>query len=263
MKTHIIPAVLLGLSAFISACGKNESTQPAELDINNVKSTTELAKNIGELVKNEDSATSFAIRGEEACEKGDFEIAMKLFDQGIQKDQKDGYVYRQRAECNLVQKNYQLALSDANKALELDSDGRSWANELIGRSYHGLKKYNEAIEAFKRPDATAKADYYMALSYFELGESKRAIELVSKAIDHGCDNCLFTRGVFYYNEENYSLAIDDLLKANRSGEFNSVANYFQTLGESYYLIGQKSEALATLKKACDLGECELYNAIRK
>lgn len=128
-------------------------------------------------------------------------------------------------------------------------------------------------------------------------EPAKAVEYYSKAIALQQNNAEFhnNRGTAYFNMEQYVLAVDDFNKAislkndfvdaynNRGSvyfkleqyelalsDFNKVismkkdyADAYNNRGVVYFNQGKKKLCLADLQKACELGNCALFNQAKR
>ena len=135
---------------------------------------------------------------------------------------KDAESYHSRGFTHFSQSQYDLALADFNKAIELDP-------------------------------ASLVAYHNRGVVYFDLGQFPLAIADFTKAIDLGLGGkgSLHLRGVAYGKEERYDLAIDDL---NRALEIDPHdASIYTNRGIFYLLKGQYKQTISDLSKAIELG----------
>ena len=119
-------------------------------------------------------------RGECYLKKGDLEFAIKDFDRVIKEmsDHPDyASVYKNRGIAYFGTGNFDCAIEDFTKAIELKSDYAN-AYHLRGIVYCKKDEYNSAIEDFSmvialKPDY-AKTYYNRGIAWLHLGEWERA-----------------------------------------------------------------------------------------
>jgi superkiller protein 3 len=97
-------------------------------------------------------------------------------------------VYQLRWGINLEKKNYDAALDDVKKGLQLDPDNRDLRLALADISY-GQGSYQEALDAYQKvlPTAANRGDVYfrIASSYEKLGDFQHAIDNAQNAVRNG------------------------------------------------------------------------------
>jgi superkiller protein 3 len=97
-------------------------------------------------------------------------------------------VYQLRWGINLEKKNYDAALDDVKKGLQLDPDNRDLRLALADISY-GQGSYQEALDAYPKvlPTAANRGDVYfrIASSYEKLGDFQHAIDNAQNAVRNG------------------------------------------------------------------------------
>lgn len=87
--------------------------------------------------------------GNKAFTSGNFEEAIKHYSAGIEVDATNHVLYSNRSACQASLGNWQDALNDAKKTVELKPD---WAKgySRLGGACFGLKQFDEAIEAYNK-----------------------------------------------------------------------------------------------------------------
>ena len=85
----------------------------------------------------------------------DYNVAIKKFDEAIQRNSNNANLYQSRSLANLLLENYDSALSDINKSIELNSNSHAAAKKSInfncrGLIYHHQGKDNLAILDFDK-----------------------------------------------------------------------------------------------------------------
>mmetsp|Transcript_5922 Transcript_5922/g.10655 ORF Transcript_5922/g.10655 Transcript_5922/m.10655 type:complete len:570 (-) Transcript_5922:96-1805(-) len=95
------------------------------------------------------SADELKAKGNAAFSAGNFEEAITHFSAAIEVDGSNHVLYSNRSACKASLKQYQDALEDANKTVELKPD---WSKgySRVGAAYAGLKQFDSAIEAYNK-----------------------------------------------------------------------------------------------------------------
>lgn len=153
---------------------------------------------INDIVREKTAHAYYHHRGAAYLEQGDYNLALKDFDRAIQLDPKNSlaYVYRARAHEKLEQ--YDAALADFNRAIELDSQ-------------------SEDVHVY--------------------------------------------RGVFYLNQGNYILAIQDLDTAIQISPKQGF--HYCKRGTAYKLMGDKILARKDYQMAVSLGHEHAEDELKK
>ncbi len=163
----------------------------------------------------------YVIRGGSYSLQKKYELALADLNKAMKLNPNYALAYSGRGELYYYQKKYELALADFNKAIELDSKlAIAYGNR--GNIYNDQQKYELALADFNK-----------------------AIELDSKlAIAYN------NRGGIYYNQQKYELALADFNKAIELDSKLAIA-YINRGG--IYSLQQKDElALADFNKAIEI-----------
>ena len=100
-------------------------------------------------------------------------------------------VYTLRWGINLEKKNYEAALDDVRKGLQIDPNNRDLRLALADISY-GQGNYQEALDAYQKvlPAATNRGDvfYRIASCYEKLGDFQQAVDNAQNAVKNGTRN---------------------------------------------------------------------------
>ncbi|XP_078792159.1 uncharacterized protein LOC101161853 isoform X2 [Oryzias latipes] len=93
-------------------------------------------------------STEFAILGNKFANGGDYNMAVKYFTHAIKFNPKEFKLFGNRSFCYEKLLEYDKALTDAEISLDISPD---WVKGLYrkGRALAGLKRYEEAAQAFK------------------------------------------------------------------------------------------------------------------
>ncbi len=165
-------------------------------------------------------------------------------------------VYKLRWFINFNQKNYDAALSDAEKGLELDASNSNFALGL-GDIYNAKGEYQKSIDAYKKgmllDPNNADAYYFMAQDYSKLGDTEGQGAAAAEAIKKNTK----------YIGESYDLSGDALLKEKKTDEaiqaYQRAINVkpdlidaYLKLSDIYRAKSRLDEAIATVKKGIKL-----------
>ncbi|MFK7949247.1 MAG: tetratricopeptide repeat protein [Saprospiraceae bacterium] len=196
------------------------------------------------------TASEYFSQGKTACNNGNYQEALKLFDKAIQLDDNDKYKYNWRGftKGNLGQ--YENAIKDYDKTIQIDPN---YSNPYNGRGLakHYLKQYEDAILDYKKAiqiDLNHKDSYNnLAFTYNELGDYDEALKYAKKAIKLNSNDgyaynnlayayhkkgnhseaktnfdkainlkndvfVLYFRGIYYFDLAKYDLALKDFEK---------------------------------------------------
>ena len=162
-------------------------------------------------------------------------------------------------------KDYQGALIDLNKAIEIEPNGQYYFNRAYCRSI--MHDYKNAIEDFSR---TIEYKYRLAESYFERGYCKDEIKDFEGAIiDY--NNAIQSKndyidaynnlGYLYFEQKKFKDAILNYEKVIELSPSNIVA--FINRGAARKELGDIEGACSDWHKAYDLGNKDVQKYINK
>jgi tetratricopeptide (TPR) repeat protein len=180
-----------------------------------------------------DEESSTIKEGIRFLKKGDFTTAISLFTQAICEDENDCDAYYFRGNAYLLTQQYENAIKDCSKLLQLDNMRyyqitQTWLNR--GNAYRLIGNYNEAIINFTRViiDSTKNSEV-LALIKNTNEENIFDIEL---------ETAYSYRAMTYHEMKDYQNALNDTLiliqlyPSNEIYYFNAAQNY---LGLDQYL----------------------------
>ena len=204
--------------------------------------------------------------GLESIKSRDYEGAIPLFTEIINKDSNKNEVYQSRGHCYFKTQKYALAISDYKKAFEIKENNQ--LNFNIGISYMKLRKFNLALNylnKYERKDSNNKnlwlqkancfnqlKNYSNALIYYQ--KAKIAYPDSIKIIkDLGL--CNFQLSNYYVAIENLKFYLDSVENDKICHEaiavshfelknFNTAKSYFDQMLEMGF---QNSEKLQSIK----------------
>ncbi|NLD37797.1 MAG: TonB family protein [Desulfatiglans sp.] len=165
-----------------------------------------------------------AQKGLKFLKVGEYDNAVKAFDEAIKISKKYGPGYSGRGMAYMYLKEYEKAIVDFDMAIK--KSGKTALNyKLRGEVFNALKDYNTAIKDF---DRAIKIEPEMLEAYFERGNAFRNLEKYIEAI------------------ADYTKVIE--LDKNYLQAYNNRAVAYNKLNDSENMC-------LDLKKACNLGDC--------
>lgn len=168
------------------------------------------------------------------------EKSLSLLNQLIDTDNFiDAKAFRIRTIVHRKLKDYDKAIIDANKAIELDPDS-PFAFQNRALIYNELKRFDSALEDFNKAinlDNSVSVTYYnRGKNYSEMNEHLSAIKDYDKAIELDPKNCdaFFRKGLSEFELKNLKLALKafenaSALKPNESKIYCHLAICHQSL----------------------------------
>jgi tetratricopeptide (TPR) repeat protein len=175
----------------------------------------------------------FLTRGWLHAEFGDTLGAISDYKTAIRLDEYMDNAYLNLSVIYMLQKNYEDALINCNKAAEIKPRNLA-CNLTRGNIYHYSKRYLEAISEYKtviRGDSTSvRAHFFLALCYQDVRSYDSAIVEYNKALVLNPNNsiCYYNRGILNLDLEEYNDALMD---------FDNVIQLNPRNIYSYYLRG--------------------------
>lgn len=209
-------------------------------------------------------------QGVRAAESGDYETALKLFDQAIARDPYFDMAYDSRATAWNAVGEYQKAIDDANQALKLNSNN-GFAYAARGSALLELGNVTEAIDDFTQALRLERGHHIVynnrGVAYFQLKDYQRAIADFTEAIKTRPDEWIayLGRGQAYAGLKNYSSAIEDLSEAIKLAPDSATA--YSERGRTYQAQNNSIKALQDLEKASILfqqqGDEQNYRIVQR
>jgi len=149
-------------------------------------------------------------------EKGDYEKAFSACDKAVKLRLDYGHGYECRARVYLRQNNYDKAIEDYSRVIEIKPE----ASAYYGRAeaHFSKKEYSQAIADFSngiKLKPTAAAYVARANAHFNLEQYDQSIEDYDEAIELSPNDAesYKSRGDAHYNKHEYDQAIADYRKA--------------------------------------------------
>lgn len=152
-----------------------------------------------------------------AQQAGNYELALKTYNQAIEVDPYRNHFYYNRGLCYKATKQHALAMNDFNKSLEMK--------------------------------ITAEAYYQIGCSKYETGDLQGAKEMLetAKGIKEDFEKMNFYLGLIYFRENRYEESIAAFTTYTGNVRTNGEAYYYMALSQAK--LGLYSNALANLKTA--------------
>ncbi len=184
-----------------------------------------------------------------------FTEAAEAYTQSLQLKE-DKALYFQRGFCLLQSQEYEKAIEDFSKCVELDYEV-TVSKFQRGLCYYSIQNYEAAIEdfaAYEQANPDKNDSYlYMGLCYHALEQYDTARNYYIKCIeaDISAGDCYFNLGNCYFNEENYSQAVVQYTEAiaRNAQLYPALLNR----GVAYIKLNKYNEAKVDLKRVID--EC--------
>lgn len=176
----------------------------------------------------------------------------------IDKEQNDTEAIYKRASAYFHLGHFQKTIIETKKLLRLDSKDDKAFN-LQGLSFFELKKYGNAIENFTNAINIKEIAQYIfnrATAYNKLDLTKKAETDFDKAIETNSNNTfVIGRGKYFYNKQQYDLAINDFSKAISVDSLNSTNIFNRAL--AYYSSAQYNKAIKDFEKVVEIQDNDI------
>ncbi|NEQ39274.1 MAG: tetratricopeptide repeat protein [Okeania sp. SIO3I5] len=205
-----------------------------------------------------DRALYYKNRGNAYFEIGAKQKGIKNYDKAISLDSESAHkYYNWRGNKLYSQRDYEAAIADYNKAIELKPDralyyeNRGDAYFKIGEKQKGIKDYDKAISL--DPDSADKYYNSRGKQLYDLGDYEAALADINKVIESKPDHALFyeNRGSAYFQIGEKQKGIKDYEKAI-SLDPESADYYYNSRGEWLYRLEDSEAAIADYNKAIEL-----------
>ena len=201
------------------------------------------------------SATVYGKRGAAYLFKGDYDQAIQDENKAIELDRNCGELYGFRGLAYLYKGDYDKAIQDLGKTIELIKKPAG-AYRFRGMAFLYKGDYDRAIEDFNRAiELNPKFAYayaYRGFAFLGKGKYDRAIEDSNRAIelDPKLAEAYANRGVAFFYKGEYDRAIED---SNRAIELNpKFAVAYNNRGAAFICKGDYDRAIKDFDKASGL-----------
>ncbi len=203
----------------------------------------------------------FFIQGNVAFKKGNYEEAIKFYDEAIDKTPTFADAYNNRGIVKSAQQNLEGSIIDFEKAVSLDNDF-VLAKYNLGEAYSNTQELDKSLTLLKQIESEYKDSsfYYVTLSNIlikknNFDEAKNNLENAIR-LDKNNDKALTNLGFILYSEKKY-----DVAKANfeRAIEINLKQDLaYNNLSLIYAYEENYPKAVEYVEKAIDLNKNSLY-----
>jgi len=190
-----------------------------------------------------------------ACDRSDdIELSIKACARLIAKNPQDDVAYFNRAIGYDDKKNYDGAISDYSKAIEINPSAAAFSNR--GFAYTHKRDHDLAVADYARAEAVdagyAETFFHRGNAYDDVKEFDRAAVEYGKAIDRNSSQADYysDRGLAYAANGEYDRAIADYGKALAIDPDDAQA--YDSRGGAYVGTEQYARAIADFTKAIDL-----------
>ncbi|HEX7344006.1 MAG TPA: tetratricopeptide repeat protein [bacterium] len=210
----------------------------------------------------------YRARGYSYAENKQYDLALKDFSKAIELDSTDLGAYLGRASTYNSVSLEDKAIADYDHILQLDpKNSRAYSQRaLIYKKQDeidlALKDYLKAIELDPKDRYSIHAVGHI---YFGKDDLDKALEYFNREIELAPDhqNGYTSRGYVYLRQQKFDEAIADFSKALEiDPEYAHGLNYMNR-GNAYLLKGDKEKARADLEKAVQLGEYRAQTLLRQ
>ncbi|MAX81496.1 MAG: hypothetical protein CL843_15150 [Crocinitomicaceae bacterium] len=200
----------------------------------------------------------------ELFEQKNYEAIFSLLTDEFLKQKNNLYLYAWRARTYNQLKEFEKAILDLSKAIEIDPNN-ALAYHNRGNVYYHLKEFEKAIQDYNKAieidPNDASAYYNRGVSYSDLKEFEKAIQDYSKAMEINPNDAsvYYNRGNAYYHLNEFEKAIQDYSKAMEIDP-NDVRAYHNR-GNVYSLLKEFEKAIQDLNKAMEIdpNDARAYN----
>ncbi|GCA95367.1 tetratricopeptide repeat protein, partial [Microcystis aeruginosa] len=197
----------------------------------------------------------YVIRGGSYSLQKKYELALADFNKAIEINRNDAVAYSGRGELYYYQKKYELALADWNKAIKINPNfAMAYTNR--GILYYNQQKYDLALSDWTKA-IDINPNYALAYTnrgilYRDLQKYELALADWNKAIKINPNYALAytNRGILYRDLRKYDLALSDFSKAI---EINpNLAQAYLGRSILYAILGQPEKVKIDLQQAAIL-----------
>jgi len=207
-----------------------------------------------------------AQKGWEEVKKRNWEIAFDYFDRAIELNANLATAYHGRALARQQLKDFDGAIADCQRLLELDPSRKTQAYLIRAGSYAKLGKVGESIgdftEFIQRNPQDATGYLSRAEAYKKLNRTDKALADLSYVIDNLRSKNFIAyseRALIYFHSENYHQAIDDL-KMVLTFDIAETVRYgtFSLLASSYNRTGRYDDLLAVANRMIEFAPLKSF-----
>jgi tetratricopeptide (TPR) repeat protein len=189
-----------------------------------------------------------------------YDQALDDYNRALEVDPQDGAAYRDRGNVYGLQRRFDQALEDLNKALELDpQDATAYSGR--GNIYSWLRRYDQALEDLNRAleldPQNVRAYLHRGRVYSWLRRYDQALEDLNRALKLDPQNgaAYRNRGNIYSWQQHYDQALEDL---NRALEPNPQDDFaYRDRGIILLGLRKKEQAYIDFNHASELNPMDI------
>jgi tetratricopeptide (TPR) repeat protein len=202
------------------------------------------------------TAGRYVLDGDEYIDKGLYDEAISVYDKALAADPTSVAAYKGRGTAYSRKKQSDKALEDFLKAVEIDpidTMALYYCGTIYvetGRDDEGIAYLTRAIELLEtHPPGSFRGFYADGRRVYSVWDS------------FTIPKPYYSRGYAYHRQKQYEKANSDFTKAIQIHAGYTKAYLMR--GSTYFDSGDRERACSDWKKACEMGECQLYHAVQK
>ncbi|GGA07042.1 serine protease [Okeania sp. KiyG1] len=207
-----------------------------------------------------DFATAYAERGFVYAKQGNRQKFTEYLEKALRLQPDHGDLYRIRGNGYFALKEKQKGIDDYDNAIKFSSDLQASAHQYYNwraQALYHLEDYEAALTDVNKA-IELKPNYALYYTnrgdaYFKMGEKQKAIESYNKAISLDPESAherYNVRAQALYQLEDYEAALADYNKAIELKPDHAL--YYANRGDAYFQIGEKQKAIESYNKAISL-----------
>jgi tetratricopeptide (TPR) repeat protein len=201
-------------------------------------------------------------------QRGQVSKAVDLYLEGVKNRSRFAYHYGKIA-AELKKKNMKDELEMILHAASGIDSRQAWFYARLGRDFNELKKYDRAIEFYKKALMLddKSIDSYVGLSvvYLDMGNPAKAVDIFLGTVKTGVNYAGILRGIAdVMKKKNMKEELGMLLRA-ASGVDSKKASYYEVLGATFSSSGEYDGAVEAYKKALSFDDKKtaIYRALAR
>ena len=192
------------------------------------------------------SDVDFDLLGDEALQKENYSSAIELYSKAILENANEFRYYYNRAICYNALEDYQKAIIDFKKAIELEKTANGYSG--LGIAYINANKYSEALISFNQALLIDKTDpdVYYNIGYLNASFQKysESIENFNAAIQLNSNHFISIHGRAISNIQisKFDAALPDLYRLIQAENSDSIEIYYY-LGFTLFHLENYADAI--------------------
>jgi tetratricopeptide (TPR) repeat protein len=205
--------------------------------------------------KSSGKARAYKYRGLAYMQAKEYDLALSDFSKVLQLEPNNAEPYNNRGVIYMERKKYAQAMSDFNQSIRINPNGAEAYNNR-GLIFFEQKDYSKAISDFKKALSVDKnspeAYYNLGRAYIYTGRNQEAIQLFEELLkmDPRSSEGYNNIAIIYGSMGAHEKVIELCQKAIRFNPKYSTA--YMNLGSAYGALGDYEKAIYYLKKAISI-----------